>query len=95
MHKTGLKQHHFMYYSVDELIDFHASIRGLQEPFCVAGATGPTALDAIPSLNDVVSLRYTPERGLVELLQTLGGDMEAVGVVGTKISKAIAKVRRG
>nr|KAG5699224.1 hypothetical protein BaRGS_012745 [Batillaria attramentaria] len=75
------------YIDFDEVVkhDYH-------EPDCVMESVSSVAsFDHIPGVAHRHDLQYTPELGLKEVLQNLGGEIEPVNVAGTRIAYALEK----
>ena len=80
------------------MIDFTSTIRKYEQPHCSREKVEDEslALDLLPSLRDTQSLTFGPELGLRDPLQKLGSnEPEAINVIGTRIARALAKVREG
>ncbi|XP_070200043.1 tetratricopeptide repeat protein 17-like isoform X3 [Littorina saxatilis] len=72
-------------------MDFDEVIKhDLVEPHCVVDSVSSVAsYDHIHGVSHRHELEYTPEIGLKEVLQKLGGDVEPNNVVGARIARAL------
>ncbi|XP_012940375.1 tetratricopeptide repeat protein 17 [Aplysia californica] len=80
---------------LEEYIDFDEMIKHEQEePVCDRKLISPVrAMGHLPSIMSRGTLKLSPEVGLKEVLQMLGGEEEPVSVMGTRITHALIQNR--
>lgn len=74
-----------------DYIDFDAVVKhDYREPECMMDSVSNVkSFDHIPGVAHRHDLQYTPELGLKEVLQKLGGDVESVNIAGARIANAL------
>ncbi|XP_025087686.1 tetratricopeptide repeat protein 17-like isoform X2 [Pomacea canaliculata] len=77
--------------NLSDYIDFGIVVKhNFMEPACnEETSVSATFFDSLPGVSQLQQLQYAPETALRKVLQTLGGEIDPLGVVGTRIAKAL------
>ncbi|XP_064604076.1 tetratricopeptide repeat protein 17-like isoform X2 [Liolophura sinensis] len=78
--------------NLSDFLDFDTVLkRDFEEPSCKTGVLRVPSIDHLPGVANSNLLEYSPETGLTEVLQRLGGEPQPGQVMATRISHAIKK----